>query len=325
MIDPTTSSPLVDPFGRGIDDLRLSLTSACDLACSFCHHEGARPSSASRLDTHDVARVCRVAARLGIRYLKLTGGEPLLRRDIVEIVREAAPLFKEVSLVTNGQLLEGLARRLREAGLARVNVSLHTLDPAAYRALTHGEIAPVLRGIRAAREAGLTPVKANAVVGPGTARELSALVAWAAREDVVLQLIEVHGPPGTSPAALAKRTPVAAIEAELARRAIRVEVSRMHDRRRYQVDGAIVEVTRPQENPDFCRACTRLRVTADGYLKPCLMRNDDHVDLIARLRRGATDADLVDLFLEAARRRAPFWTPALGRDLAPEPAGGVPS
>lgn len=298
---------LLDRFGRCVDDLRISLTSACDLSCWFCHHEGVSPNGATGMSVEEVERIARAASRLGVRFLKLTGGEPLLRRDIVEIVRRASPHFESVSLVTNGQRLDPLARPLRQAGLARVNVSVHTVDPGAYRALTGGDLAPVLRGVRAAVEAGLSPVKANAVVTERTAQDLPALLRWAAKERVGLQLIELHGPPSLSSKLVEARALVSPIEEELQRRASAIELSRMHNRRRYRIDGVSVEVTRPEENPSFCQACTRLRVTAKGELKPCLMRADNHVDVLGPIRGGASEARVEALFREAAGRRAPYW------------------
>lgn len=298
---------LMDDHGRTVNDLRISLTSACDLSCWFCHHEGVPPGGARGMSPDEVERVCAAAARLGVRHLKLTGGEPLLRKDIVEVVRRASTHIDSVSLVTNGQRLEHLARPLRAAGLRRVNVSVHTLDPVRYHALTGGELGPVLRGLRAAVEAGLAPVKANVVVTRETAGELPQLLRWAAAEELALQLIEIHEPPSAASRAHELRAPVTPIEEELRRRSERTEASRMHNRRRYHVEGVPVEITRPQENPTFCNACTRLRITAEGALKPCLMRDDNHVELLGPLRAGASDEHVETLFREAARRRAPFW------------------
>lgn len=299
-----TALKLLDPTGRPVNDLRISLTPACDLACTFCHREG-MADTGRLLGADELQRICAVAARLGVRHVKLTGGEPLLRPDVVDIVRRISGRFEGVSLVTNGRHLESLAQPLRDAGLARVNVSLHTLDPAEYRALTGGELEPVLRGIRAAVRAGLDPVKANVVFTADNQPDVDRLVAWAASEGVTLQLIEVHAPPGARANVLSTRVPLEPLEETLAARATRIETHPLHGRKRFLLDGTSVEVTRPHDNPAFCSACTRMRLTHDGWLKPCLMRADNHVFLGDALRRG--DEAVASAFREATRRRVPYW------------------
>lgn len=297
---------LIDPFGRPVDDLRVSVTPACDLACWFCHHEGTR-NGAREMSAWELRAIVRIASRLGIRYLKLTGGEPLLRPDLVDVVRHTTPLFEEVSLVTNGQRLESVAGALHSAGLRRVNVSLHTLDAGEYRKLTGAPVEPVLRGIRAAVNAGLFPVKANVVVTPRTPMDLDRLLSWAAAERVALQFIELHTPPGTASRVESERVPLGALEEELVSRAGAVTTHRLHGRRRYHLDGVSVDVTRPQGNASFCASCTRLRLTHDGRLRPCLMRTGNEVDLLGPLRRGASEQDLEQAFRRAASNRAPYW------------------
>lgn len=301
------SSLLSDVHGeRAVDNLRVSLTPACDLRCTFCHQEGATARGRS-MTTQEVITICETAACLGVRYLKFTGGEPLLRPDIVEIIQATSSWFEDVSLVTNGRRLDSLAQPLREAGLMRLNVSLHTLNPATYAQLTGGSIDPALRGIAAAVRAGFESVKVNVVVTPRTAHEIDDLIKWSVREQVQLQLIEIHAPPGSPERILEQRVPLDLVEARLRGLASRVEKSQMHDRARYVLDGTTVEVTRPEGNASFCSACTRLRLTHDGYLKPCLMRVDNHVDIIGALREDAGENDLAHLFREAASRRAPYW------------------
>ncbi len=300
-------SNLVDPFGRPVDDLRVSLTPACDLRCWFCHHEGNRPNG--RLMTpHELRVILRTAAHLGIRYTKLTGGEPLLRPDLEDIVRHAAALMEEVSLVTNGQRLEARAASLRAAGLRRVNVSLHTVDPDQYRRLTGGDIDPVLRGIRAAVAVGLHPVKVNVVATRDTLERIDDLILWADSMGCNVQIIEMHTPPGVSARALAERVPLDDVERALATKATAVTHHRLHARKRFHLGCQRIETTRPQENASFCASCTRLRLTHDGYLKPCLMRADNHLDILGRLRAGATIEEMEALFRQATSRRAPFWT-----------------
>lgn len=296
-----------DAHGRPpVDNLRVSLTSACDLRCTFCHQEGMAACGRS-MTTQEVVTICKTAARVGVRYLKFTGGEPLLRPDVVEIVRATSSWFEDASLVTNGRRLEMLAKPLKLAGLTRVNVSLHTLDPARYERLTGGSIHPALRGIAAAVRAGFEPVKVNVVVTPMNAHEIDDLIQWSVREQVQLQLIEIHAPPGSPEHILEQRVPLDLIETRLRSVASRVEKSHMHDRARYVLDGTTVEVTRPEGSASFCSSCTRLRLTHDGYLKPCLMRADNQVDIIGPMRDGAGEEDLAKLFREAASRRTPYW------------------
>lgn len=299
-------SPQCDPFGRPVHDLRISVTSACDLRCWFCHREGMVRNGRS-MTPSDVRTLGRTASQLGVRFVKLTGGEPLLRPDLEDIVRHLSPLFEEVSLVTNGQTLASRARGLQAAGLRRVNVSLHTVDPDVYRHTTGGSIEPVLQGIRAAAEAGLSPVKVNVVATHETLKRLDDVLAWARPMNVTVQLIELHTPPGTSPRVPGERVPLIDLQRTLEQRGSFIGNHRLHGRRRYRVDGVNVEVTRPEMNPSFCAACTRLRLTHDGYLKPCLMRADNHVDILGPLRAGALQSELDGIFMQAVARRAPFW------------------
>lgn len=315
---------LRDPFGRPVDDLRVSLTPACDLACWFCHHEGM--ATRARLASADeIAAIVGAAARFGVRYVKLTGGEPLLRPDLERIVAGIAPLVDEVSLVTNGQRLADRAAALQAAGLRRVNVSVHTIDPAAYASTTGGRLEPVLRGVAAAVEAGLHPVKVNVVATRATIARLDELLAWARSLGVAVQLIEIHTPPGTPLGVLGERVALEDVERAISARASRVTEHRLHARRRYVVDGVQVEVTRPQGNPGFCDGCTRLRLTHDGFLKPCLMRSDNLIDVLGPLRSEGLPA-VGTALVEATRRRAPFWRreePALGATLPLGAAAGV--
>lgn len=198
------TGPLVDPFGRPVLDVRLSVNASCNLRCWFCHQEGT-PGPGRMMSADEIRILARTAAGLGVKYAKITGGEPLLRADIVNIVRHLTPLFREVSLVTNGQKLELYAASLRAAGLARINVSLHSLDADVYRSLTGAHVEPVLGGVRAAREAGLNPVKVNIVATRQTLERLDALLDWGARERVTLQLIELHAPTPPPPGDASRR------------------------------------------------------------------------------------------------------------------------
>lgn len=232
------------------------------------------------MSTDDIVQFLEVAAEFGVEKAKFTGGEPMLRDDLEEIVRRT-PDTIETSLTTNGTFLPERAEALVDAGLARVNVSQDALSPKAFRSVTKSAAYDeVLEGIDAALDAGLTPVKLNMVVFEHTAGYVPEMVDHVAEnEGLQLQLIEYMPE-------LAGR-PEWAIEIDrvhgwLEEQADRIERREMHGRRRYYVGeddptipGGMVEIVDPVGNPDFCANCHRVRVTHEGYLKGCLNRNDD--------------------------------------------------
>jgi len=290
---------LKDPFNRPVSNLRISLTPKCNLSCIYCHREGENVLGAP-LSAAEIAEVLRVAAGFGIRSVKFTGGEPMLRSDLIEIIRSVPPMM-ESSITTNGTLLAGLAADLKRAGLRRVNVSIDSLDPVTYKNIAGTDrLSDVLEGIDAAIATGLTPVKLNMVVLKGiNDHEIDDFLTYVrGNRDLVLQLIELmnfndcdhHGD-------------LNGLENSLASRSKQIVTRRMHHRKKYCLDGAEVEVVRPLHNTEFCAFCNRLRLTSDGKLKPCLLRTDNHVDI-----RGKSGKELEDLFIEAVRRREPFYT-----------------
>lgn len=290
---------LKDPYNRTVTNLRISLTSRCNLRCIYCHAEG-EVNPKEQMSTDEIAELMRVGAQFGIRSVKFTGGEPLLRQDLVDIIRSVPPGV-ESSLTTNGTLLAPKAADLKEAGLARVNISLDTLRPERYRRITGKDcLEDALEGIDAAIHVGLTPVKINMVLLDGINEdEMDDFMAFVrGKRDLVLQVIELmefnecrfHGD-------------VDSVEQELNERATRVITRRMHHRKKYCLDGAEVEVVRPLHNTEFCAFCNRLRVTSDGNLKPCLLRTDNLVNI-----RGKHGKELEDAFREAVSRRRPYFT-----------------
>jgi len=290
---------LKDSFNRPVSNLRVSLTPKCNLSCIYCHREGENLPGGT-LSGAEIAEVLRVAAGFGIRSVKFTGGEPLLRPDLIEIIK-SVPDGMESSITTNGTLLAGLAADLKQAGLRRVNVSIDSLDPATYKKIAGTDrLADVLEGIDAAIATGLTPVKLNMVVLKGiNDHEIDDFLAYVrGNRDLVLQLIELmnfndcdhHGD-------------LNSLENTLASRSKQIVTRRMHHRKKYCLDGAEVEIVRPLHNTEFCAYCNRLRLTSDGKLKPCLLRTDNHVDI-----RGKSGKELEDLFVEAVNRREPFYT-----------------
>ncbi len=289
---------LKDPYDRIVTNLRISLTSRCNLRCIYCHAEG-EVNPREQMSAEDIAELMRVGVQFGIKSIKFTGGEPMLRRDLLDIVRSVPPGI-ESSMTTNGTLLAAKAAALKEAGLARVNVSLDTLRPERYKAITGKDcLADVLAGIDAAVEAGLTPVKLNMVLLEGINEdELDDFMAFVrGKDDLILQVIELMEFNECK-----FHADVDSVEQELNERATRIVTRRMHHRKKYCLDGAEVEVVRPLHNTEFCAFCNRLRVTSDGKLKPCLLRSDNLVDT-----RGKHGRELEDAFREAVSRRRPFF------------------
>ncbi len=304
---------LFDRFGRPVTNLRISVTESCNLNCFYCHREG-QNEGRREMTPEEIERIVRIASRLGVRKVKLTGGEPTIRKDIVEIVRRIRPYVKDLSLTTNGTVMYNLAEDLKEAGLDRVNISLDTLDREKYRRITGFDVLPqVLRGIEKSVRL-FNPVKLNMVVMKGlNDDEIWDMIDYAARTGAVLQLIEIEAPRELEESWFFKRYfyPLRPLEEEFERKAVEIRERRMHRRRKYflPVNGgtAEVEVVRAMHNTVFCANCTRLRLTADGHLKTCLLRRDDLIDILTPLREGATDEELVDVFREAIKIRQPYW------------------
>jgi cyclic pyranopterin phosphate synthase len=301
---------LVDGFGREVTGLRVSLTDRCNFDCVYCHNEGLGDTRGplepqdEELSTETVVRFLEVAREFDVDAVKFTGGEPMLREDLAEIVRRT-PEGMAASMTTNGTFLPDRAAELVDAGLQRVNVSQDALDPEDFARLTEsGAYDRVLEGVEAALDAGLAPVKLNMVVFEPTAGYVPEMVEHVAANDGLrLQLIEYMPE-------LAGR-PEWAIDIErvhdwLAEQADRVERREMHARARYWVgaengEGGMVEVVDPVENPQFCANCHRVRLTHDGYLKGCLNRNDD-------LRAIGTDkSEMRAAFRATVENRVPFY------------------
>ncbi len=289
---------LKDPYDRTVTNLRISLTSRCNLRCIYCHAEG-EVNPEEEMSVEDLAELMQVGVKFGIKSIKFTGGEPLLRRGLLDIVR-SVPSGIESSMTTNGTFLARMAAPLKEAGLARVNVSLDTLRPDRYKSITGKDcLDDVLAGIDTAIEVGLTPVKLNMVLLEGINEdELDDFMAFVrGKRDLILQVIELMEFNECE-----FHADVDSVEQELDERATRIVTRRMHHRKKYCLDGAEVEVVRPLHNTEFCAFCNRLRVTSDGKLKPCLLRSDNLVDI-----RGKHGEELEAAFREAVDRREPFF------------------
>jgi cyclic pyranopterin phosphate synthase len=261
------------------------------------------------MTTVEVLHIVKIAAELGVIRVKYTGGEPLLRSDLIDIIRGTTSMkLEDVALTTNGSLLKASAKGLAEAGLKRLNISLPSMAPDVYSALTGGELGDALDGIREARNLGME-IKLNMVIMKGiNAGEVDRFMGLARDLGGSLQLIELEDL-NLEPGFFNKyHRDISDIEEEIAHRAQRtVKREDMNHRARYLVDGLQVEVVRPINNPNFCSRCTRLRVTSDGKLKPCLMRSDDLIDLLQPMRCGSSDTELKGLFLKVVSLRSPYY------------------
>ena len=297
---------LVDAYRRKVTDLRISVTKRCNFKCVYCHDEGLGPVASpsaphdDEISPAEIERFVKIAQEFHIRSIKFTGGEPLVRRDMEEIVGRTVRHIADVSMTTNGSMLAERAAGLRAAGLKRVNISADTLDPTAFAEIRRGHIEPVLRGIEAALAEGLKPVKINMVVMAATRPHLSAMLDHIqARDGLKLQLIQFM------PELVGHRdwaVDIGEVKRELESRANRMIVREMHHRRIYCFNGSEVEVVDPVDNPEFCFNCHRIRVTHDGKLKGCLNRDDDLIPT-----RGLDDDGLRAAFRRTAAQRVPYY------------------
>ena len=301
-----------DNFGRPVENIRISVTQKCNFRCIYCHREGQPPNFTVEMSAEEIERIVRVAASLGVWGVKLTGGEPLLRNDIIEIVQRISGIsgIRDVSITTNGFFLAQYADQLKEAGLSRVNVSLDTLDPEKFKVITGVSAHEnVVEGIIKAVKAGLNPVKVNMVLLKGINEdEVEDMINFARENNLILQIIELERA-NEDDFYARYHVDLNHIEEKLRERATKIVVRRMHHRRKYILDGDVeVEIVRPMHNSEFCLHCNRIRLTSDGKLKPCLFRNDNLVDLLGPMRNGAGDEQLKELFIKAVKARKPFFT-----------------
>jgi cyclic pyranopterin phosphate synthase len=272
-------APLEDSFGRRIDYLRVSVTDRCNLKCVYCVPKTGvtHIRESGILSSEEIARFVSIVIGFGLRKVRLTGGEPLLRPDIVRLVSLIkATGIRDLSLTTNGIHLADTAEDLKKAGINRVNVSLDTLDPEKYRTITRGgDIYRVLEGIKKAEEAGLYPVKINVVPMPGlNDNEIQKFASLTFEKDYHIRYIEFM-------------------------RLVPLTFRGGGPSRNYRIEGArgVVGFISPVTD-HFCRSCNRLRLTAAGMLRPCLFSNVE-LDVRALLRSGASDEELDKLFQRA--------------------------
>jgi GTP 3',8-cyclase len=303
-------APLADAQGRRVRYLRLSLTERCNFACSYCSPQGG--GEAEAMTRADVARLVRVFAGLGIERVRLTGGEPTLRKDLLDVVRDiaATPGIEEIALTTNGHLLERLALPLREAGVARLNVSLDTLHPERLARLSGraASLPRIVAGLEAAGRAGFRSVKLNAVVVRGVNEdELAALARFGWRHGAIVRFIELMPfgadgePVPTSEVKELLRSQGVRLHPDATRgwgpaRHMRGEWGEGADR----LEGLLGFIGAMTES--FCEDCNRVRVGADGALRACL-GGRDRAELLPLLREGSDDAAVAARIREALLRK----------------------
>ncbi|GAB4388680.1 MAG: GTP 3',8-cyclase MoaA [Thermodesulfovibrionales bacterium] len=322
----TDARGLTDPYKRRIDYLRVSVTDRCDLRCAYCTPRGragrrAREAAAP-LTAGEIARFVRVALGHGLRQVRLTGGEPLLREDLLAVVSSLKALgVRDLSLTTNGIRLAAMARELKAAGLDRVNISLDTMDAGKYRSLTGGgDIRRVWEAIDASSAAGLWPVKLNVVPLRGINEdELQSFAALTLERDFHIRFIElmpVRGAPLNGKGFLPTAETMERISS--LGRLVRLPFKGGGPSRNYRLEGApgMIGFISPVSD-HFCRHCNRLRLTWTGKLRPCLF-SDLEVDIASAMRAGAPDSQVEALLLEAvASKPRGHGLAAFPRDLAP--------
>ena len=305
--------PLTDKFGRSIHDLRISITDRCNYRCVYCR-TGTNGAAYAELPFEDYLRMARILVGLGITKLRLTGGEPLLRKGIVEFVRELSALRTvdgdkpEIALTTNGHLLAELARPLKDAGLDRVTVSMDAVDPDRFARITRvpNGYDSVLASVRTARHVGLDPVKVNCVLLRGFNEDQIIPFGMFAREEgVVVRFIEfmpLEEDRMWSPEIVVTMDEIVKRMSEY-KPLVEIRHQRSETARRYVFEDGVGEIgiIAPVSHP-FCGQCSRIRITSDGKIRTCLFSVWDH-DLHELMRRGASDEKLAEFILGVVAKK----------------------
>lgn len=297
---------LTDPFGRTIEYVRLSVTDKCDLRCFYCLPKGFNDFEEPEhwLSFDEIERVIRAFGELGVHRLRITGGEPLVRKDVAELAARLArlPGIDDLSLSTNAVQLAKHARALKDAGVARLNVSLDSLQPERFQAITGGKLEKVLAGLQAAKEAGFHPVKINMVVMKGVNDdEVEDLVEYCIANDFTLRMIETM--------------PMGETGRDAARQYMDLQIVKQRLERRYELIPAVMNGGGPARyfkvggsnlrigfitpiSQHFCATCNRVRLSVDGTLYMCLGQ-EHNFELRPLLRAGISDAELRAAIIQA--------------------------
>ena len=304
---------LTDKFGRAITDLRISITDRCNYRCVYCRtgNEGAIYGD---LPFADYLRMTRVMVGLGIKKVRITGGEPLLRKGVVDFVRDLSKLQTidreplDIAMTTNGHMLAEMAQPLKAAGLTRVTVSMDAVDPDRFARITrvHNGFDQVLAGIRTARRTGLWPVKVNCVLMRGfNEDQIIPFGVFAREEGVVVRFIEfmpLEEDRVWSPQTVVTLDEILHRMAEY-RPLVEIPHARSETARRYRFDDGIGEIgiIAPVSHP-FCGHCSRIRITSDGKIRTCLFSVWDR-DLYGLIRSGASDEDMAQFIREVVQKK----------------------
>lgn len=316
--------PLVDLHGRRIRYMRISVTDRCNMRCRYCMPSGGVEwvPHEQVLSYEELLRIMRICVRRGVEKVRITGGEPLLRKGIVDFIAQVSGIdgLRDLTLTTNGILLESMAPRLKAAGLKRVNVSLDTLDKEKFAYITGIDaIDDVVRGICAAHEHGLSPVKINVVAIRGfNDQEVAAFARLTVELPVEVRFIELM-PVGC----ITKYPEHENISASEIKEAIEQRYGPLEEQPRglgpawiFRIPNAKgrIGVIGALSERDFCGSCNRIRITATGQLRPCLF-SEEQLDLKGPMRAGISDDDLEVLIEEGVRRKPPGHGLCRGMDL----------
>ncbi|WP_069807995.1 GTP 3',8-cyclase MoaA [Vulcanisaeta thermophila] len=278
---------LIDGYGRPWLKLRIVVDDTCNYRCIFCHFEGQARFQGSKLSAEDIGFVAEAAMELGVEDFKITGGEPLLRRDIVDVVDAISRLGpKDLSMTTNGYLLDVYAKDLLSHGLMRLNVSLHSLDPRKYKFITGVDaLDRVLENLDYVSSLGFKQVKINMVVLRGlNTDEIPMMIRYASKYGFTLQLIELMPMGDGFPIFSRYYDDLSDVITWLNRHGKLLGTRKdLHNRPIYEVDGVRVEIVKNYNNPTFCAGCTTMRLTSDGKLKTCLYK-EPVVDLLPYIK-----------------------------------------
>ena len=321
---------VTDPYGRRLEGLRVSVNAECNFDCVFCHMEGIDKNE-KLLRPEDYKLIAVAFKQLGGEEVKVTGGEPLLRPDIVEIVKSFTGEGLKTSMTTNGFLLPRYAWGLKEAGIHHVNISLHSMDPVLFKRLTGGDLERVLKGIRTAIEAGVR-VKLNYVALRENEGELPRVIEYAGKIGADINIIQlmpifIQTENGQRKVRINLTrwrkldSSIERVEKYLAEKALRVGRKKPHNRRVYYLpQGVRATVIRGYDNPFACYNCTRIRITPDAKVKTCLYSENPYVDLKPALDSG--DITRVKLLLaRAVSLRRPRFPPPSITSIQPPGAG----
>jgi GTP 3',8-cyclase len=305
--------PLTDKFGRAITDLRISITDRCNYKCVYCR-TGNEGAVYGELPFADYLRMARLLVSLGITKIRITGGEPLLRKGVVDFVRELSRLQTssgaslDIAITTNGHLLADMAKPLKDAGLSRVTVSMDAVDPGTFAKITRvpGSFDQVLAGVRAARDAELGPLKVNCVLMRGFNEDQIVPFGKFAREEAVIvrfiEFMPLEEDRVWSPEVVVTLDEILQRMGEY-RPLIEIPHQHSETARRYRFDDGIGEIgiIAPVSHP-FCGHCSRIRITSDGKIRTCLFSVWDH-DLHELIRRGASDENLVKFIRDVVSKK----------------------